>query len=256
MTNDKAKAFGALHQKGNPIVIFNAWDAGTAKAIAAGGAQAIGTSSWAVAAAHGYKDGENLPLETLLQVAARIVATVDLPVSVDFEGGYADDDARLADNVRRLIEIGAIGINFEDRVVKGQGLYPIERQARRIEAIRKVAGSALFINARTDTFFQEAASEKTVASALERARAYAAAGASGFFVPALVDERFIGQICEQTTLPVNVMMTSKAPAPARLAELGVSRISYGTMPYVSAMEKLQQEAAEALSGRGTQPSRS
>jgi 2-methylisocitrate lyase-like PEP mutase family enzyme len=247
--NDKAKVFATLHQKGNPIVIFNAWDAGSATAIALGGARAIGTSSWAVAAAQGYKDGENLPLESLLKVAARIARTVDIPVSVDFEGGYSDDDLQLSENVSRLIETGAIGINFEDRVVKGEGLHEVDRQARRIEAIRNVARAAgidLFINARTDVFFHQGTSEATIESALARAHAYAAAGASGLFVPGLVDETLIAQICERTTLPVNVMMSAKAPTPARLAELGVSRISYATFPYISAMEKLQQDASRAF----------
>lgn len=244
--SNKAKVFASLHQKGKPIVLFNAWDAGSAKAIALGGASAIGTSSWAVAAAQGYKDGENLPLESLLQVAAQIAKTVDVPVSVDFEGGYSDDDQQLSENVRRLIDTGAIGINFEDRVVNGQGLHTVDRQARRIEAIRKAAGGDLFINARTDVFFHQGTSEATIEAALERARAYAAAGASGLFVPGLVDEKLIAAICEQTTLPVNVMMSPKTPPPARLVELGVSRISYGPTAYVMAMERLQQEAASAF----------
>ena len=126
------------------------------KSILDAGAKAIATSSWSVAEAQGYRDGEAIPIALAEQIIARIAATVDAPVTVDFEGGYSEDDSELADNVSRLLDLGVIGINFEDRVVKGSGLYGIDRQARRIAAIRKAAeqkGVALFINARTDLFF-------------------------------------------------------------------------------------------------------
>jgi type IV secretion system protein TrbB len=129
---------------------------------------------------------------------------------VDFEGGYSEDDVALADNVSRLLETGVIGINFEDRVVKGSGLYSVDRQARRIAAIRKSAerkGVDLFINARTDVFFEHGGdAAQAVGEALDRAKAYAAAGASGFFVPGLVDDTLIGRSCEGVMLPVNVMV--------------------------------------------------
>ena len=135
----KAKEFAALHVKGTPVVLYNAWDAGSAKAIVDAGSKAIATSSWSVAAAQGYEDGEELPLAFAEQIVGRIAATVDVPVTVDFEGGYSEDDRELASNISRLLELGVIGINFEDRVVKGKGLYSIERQAQRIAAIRAAA---------------------------------------------------------------------------------------------------------------------
>ncbi len=136
---EKAKRFSELHVKGTPLVLYNAWDAGSAKSILEAGALAIATSSWAVAEAQGYRDGEAIPVELVEQVAARIVATIDVPVTVDFEGGYSDVDDELAGNVARLLDLGVIGINFEDRVVKGSGLYDIARQAERIAAIRETA---------------------------------------------------------------------------------------------------------------------
>src|SRR4030088_2889572 len=154
---EKAKRFAELHVKGKPLLLYNAWDAGSAKAILAVGAKAIATSSWSVAEAQGYRDGEAIPIELAEQIIARIAATIDAPVTVDFEGGYSEDDGELADNISRLLDLGVIGINFEDRVVKGSGLYDIDRQARRIAAIRKAAkqkGVDLFINARTDVFFE------------------------------------------------------------------------------------------------------
>src|SRR6201997_1077020 len=137
--NEKAKRFAELHVKGAPLLLYNAWDAGSAKSILEAGAPAIATSSWSVAEAQGYRDGEAIPIELAEQIIGRIAATIDIPVTVDFEGGYSEDDGELAYNIARLLGLGVIGINFEDRVVKGTGLYDIDRQGRRIAAIRSVA---------------------------------------------------------------------------------------------------------------------
>src|ERR1700759_1480288 len=115
--SEKAKRFAELHVKGAPLLLYNAWDAGSAKAILAGGAKAIATSSWAVAEAQGFRDGEDLPIEDALRAATRIVTSVEVPASVDFEGGYSEDDGELAANIERLLETGVVGLNFEDRVV-------------------------------------------------------------------------------------------------------------------------------------------
>ena len=116
---EKATRFAELHVKGAPLVLYNAWDAGSAKSILDAGAKAVATSSWAVAEAQGYRDGEAIPIAFAEQVIARIAATVDVPVTADFEGGYSEDDSELSDNVSRLLDLGVIGINFEDRVVQG-----------------------------------------------------------------------------------------------------------------------------------------
>jgi 2-methylisocitrate lyase-like PEP mutase family enzyme len=249
--SEKAARFTALHVKGAPLLLYNAWDAGSAKSIVAAGAKAIATSSWAVAEAQGYRDGEAIPVGLVEQIVARITNTIDVPVTVDFEGGYSDDDKALAENVSRILDLGVIGINFEDRVVKGVGLYAVDRQARRIAAIRDAAdkkGINLFINARTDLFLgQKGDPAKSVGDALDRAKAYASAGASGFFIPGLRDDALIGRICEGVTLPVNVMVMDGVPSTKRLSELGVARISYGPIPYIRAMGTLQQEAKKALS---------
>ena len=248
---EKARRFAELHVKGAPLLLFNAWDAGSAKSILAAGAQAIATSSWSVAEAQGYRDGEAIPIEVAEQIVARIAATIDVPVTVDFEGGYSEDDGELAANISRLLELGVIGINFEDRIVKGSGLYDIDRQARRLAAIRKAAeqkGVDLFINARTDLFLgSKGDPAKYVDEAIERAKAYADAGASGFFIPGLLKEPLIEHIVENVTLPVNVMYMVGAPSNARLAKLGVSRVSYGAEPYARAMEAVAKDATRVLS---------
>jgi len=248
---EKARRFADLHVKGAPLLLFNAWDAGSAKSILDAGAKAIATSSWSVAEAQGYRDGEAIPIEFAEQIVARIAATVDVPVTMDFEGGYSKDNGELAANISRLLGLGVIGINFEDRVVKGSGLYEVDRQARRLAAIRKAAeqtGVNLFINARTDLFLSQGRDPaQSVGEALDRAKAYAAAGASGFFIPGLSNDVLIGRICEGVTLPVNVMVMDGVPSNDRLSKLGVSRISYGPIPYINAMSALQQEAKKVLS---------
>ena len=249
--SEKAARFAALHVKGAPLLLYNAWDAGSAQSILDAGAKAIATSSWAVAEAQGYRDGEAIPVGLVEQIVARIAGTIDVPVTVDFEGGYSDDDTVLAENVSRILELGVVGVNFEDRVVQGVGLYAVDRQAHRIAAIRDAAdkkGVNLFINARTDLFLgQQGDPAKSVGDALDRAKAYASVGASGLFIPGLQDDALIGRICDGTALPVNVMVMDGVPSNERLAKLGVARISYGPIPYISAMKALKEDARKVLS---------
>ncbi|MBB3035522.1 isocitrate lyase/PEP mutase family protein [Alteriqipengyuania lutimaris] len=243
--------FGALHRAGSPLVLYNTWEAGSARAVAAAGARAIATGSMSVAGAHGYADGEDLPLADLLRVAREIVAAVDLPVSVDFEGGYAADPGGLAANARRLAETGAAGCNFEDRVVAGEGLYAVEHQAARIAA---VAGSGLFVNARTDLFLsrlmagENADDPALLGEAIARAQAYTHAGAQCFFAPGLGDPALITELCAKVPLPVNIMRLPGMVDNRALAACGVARISYGPGPWQQAMAALESAAKEALAG--------
>ncbi len=245
---DKARLFAALHIKGRPLVLTNIWDAGSAKAVVDAGAAAIATSSWSMAAAQGFTDGEVMPFDLVEGTVGRIAKTADLPLTVDIEGGYAVEPGELADNVERIVSAGAVGINLEDGVIGGSGLHETILQCRRLEAIRTRAarhGIDLFINARTDLFLQAEDRGRHAGlldPAIERAHAYADAGASGFFAPGLADERLIDALCGAVRLPVNVMVVGDAPSTSRLGELGVSRISYGPMPYILCMQHLKQQA--------------
>ncbi|HEX8525346.1 isocitrate lyase/PEP mutase family protein [Allosphingosinicella sp.] len=241
---DKAQAFAALHVPGDPLVLFNVWDAGSARIVAESGAKAIGTGSWSVAAAHGLADGEKLTLDLAIANAERIAAAVDLPVTVDLEGGY-DDPAASASRARRA---GAIGCNLEDRIVSGQGLYPPDRQGARLAAVRESAGPGFFINARIDLFLQaqtDTHDEAMVDEAMERGRAYASAGADGLFLPGLADERLIARAGAAAPLPVNIMVWPGTPPLKRLAELGVARISHAGAPWRLAMNALSEAARRA-----------
>ncbi|MEM1206515.1 MAG: isocitrate lyase/phosphoenolpyruvate mutase family protein [Acidobacteriota bacterium] len=249
---EKAASFAAMHVKGDPLILYNAWDAGSAAAVAAAGGRAVATGSWSVAAAQGYPDGQQIPLDLLETIAGRIVASVDVPVTIDFEGAYGVEPDRVAENVRRMAAVGAVGINFEDRVVDGAGLHSPAAQADRIAAIRGVAegaGVPFFINARTDLFLQERDPDRHgdhLAAAKERAAAYAEAGASGFFVPGLGRADWIAEICEATPLPVNVMKATDEGTTAELASLGVARISYGPRPYRWMLEDFGERCRSAL----------
>lgn len=251
--SDTARAFTELHRPGTPLILYNAWDAGSAKAIAKAGAPAIATGSWSLAHAQGFDDGEDMPLEFALHILARITTSVDLPVSFDFEAGYTDDLGTLATNAERVIAAGAVGVNFEDRVIGGAGLHPVQEQADRIATLRKAAqatGVPLFINARCDVFFQGAKPEAhadLMDEAIARAAAYAEAGADGLFVPGLITPELIGEFVQATALPVNIMQTGKAPDHRTLADLSVARISHGPAPYLTAMAGVTDAATTALS---------
>lgn len=242
--------FAALHRPGDPFVLFNVWDAGSARAVVEAGATAVGTGSWSVAAAHGFGDAEAMPLDLAFANAERIVAAVSVPVTVDFEGGYATDPDGVSRNFGRLAATGAIGCNFEDQVVGGQGLHPIEAHAERIRAARDAVGPGFFINARTDIFLKAPRERHAdgVGEAIERAHAYKEAGASGLFVPSLIDADLIGRVCELSPLPVNVMAVPGAPDADRLGRYGVARISHGPGPYRAAMAWLTSAAAEHYRG--------
>lgn len=239
--------------KGEPVVLFNIWDAGSAVAVAAAGAKAVATGSWSVAAANGFADGEHVPLELVLANASRIAAAVGVPFSLDFEGGYAADTTELAGNIAKVVETGAIGINFEDQIVGGDGIYAVNEQTARIATARRAAAAAgvpLFINARTDVFLKSDPQQhaERFDEAAERAEAYADAGASGFFAPGLKDPELIKRLCDASPLPVNIMVMADTPSNAEMAKLGVARISYGPGPYRKMIADLTAAARIAFGG--------
>lgn len=234
---EKAEAFKSLHVKGTPVILYNIWDAGSARTLEQAGAKAIATGSWSVAAAYGFDDGEGIPLPLVLANIKRIVESVALPVTLDFETGYATDLPGLKDNIRNVIAAGAIGINFEDRIIGADELHTIEDQSARVKAVREAAdetGIPLFINARTDVFlktYPAQHNESELDEALRRAEAYAEAGASGLFAPGLRDPELIEKLCDRSPLPVNILVLPDTPPAKTMAQLGVARISHGAGPY-------------------------
>jgi 2-methylisocitrate lyase-like PEP mutase family enzyme len=245
----KFENFAKLHIPGDPLVLFNAWDAGSAQAVAKSGARAIATGSASVSMANGLGDGQEVPLELALANAVRIVSAVELPVTIDFEGGYASDTDGLAANGLLLARTGAIGCNFEDQVVGTDRLYEIVDQVARITALREGVGGAFFINLRTDLFLKtkiETHDAALVDQAIERAIAYAEAGANGFFIPGLADLTLVERITSAVLLPVNAMHLPNGPTRAQWANAGIARVSHGPFPYMAMQEWLAGEARAAL----------
>ena len=248
----KAEQFRALHTPGKPFVLFNIWDPGSAQAVTAGGAKAVATGSWSVANANGFADGEHIPLGFAIDNLRRIVDATCLPVSIDLESGYGDTPQRVGQTISKAIDAGAIGCNLEDSFPANGKLRETVDQCDRIRFARQISDAAkfhLFINARTDVFFQASAechNESMVVQAIERARAYADAGADGIFAPGLANIGLIARLAKESPLPLNIMVDDATPPICVLAEHGIARVSHGPRPYVMAMKTLE-EAARAAS---------
>ena len=244
----KFATFAALHVPGDPVVLYNIWDVGSAKAVVEAGAKALATGSHPVGDASGFGDAQQVPIDFVFANARRIVEASDpLPLTVDFEGAYSTDPKQAGDNVALLAQTGAVGCNFEDQMIGGEGVHPLESQVRRIEAIRRAVGDDFFINARTDLYLKvQEHDDALVDQVIERGKAFADAGASGFFVPRLADARQIERIVREVPLPLNVIAFPGAPPKSEWAAAGVARISHGPFPHRALMAKLTEMASAAI----------
>ncbi|TXK42734.1 isocitrate lyase/phosphoenolpyruvate mutase family protein [Nonomuraea sp. C10] len=222
MTIEKAAALRALHVPGKPLILPNAWDAASATAVRKAGFPAVATGSAAVARVLGYEDGEATPVAEMLAAVSRIVRVVDVPVTADMERGYGLDPAELAG---RLLETGAAGCNLEDSDPRTGELVDPDEQAAFLAAVRAAAGPALVVNARIDTYIVRDGGGR--AEAVARARRYLEAGADCVYPIGLSAEDEIGALVGEVDGPVNILFKPGAPSLARLAELGVARVSYG-----------------------------
>ncbi len=241
--------FAALHTNAEPLVLFNVWDAGSARMVAEAGASAIATGSFSMAGAQGYDDGEALPFADLLRTVEQISRVTDLPLSVDIESGYAASLEELATNAAQLISAGASGCNLEDQLVGQHAMRDADDQCRRIEAL---TNTGIFVNARTDLFLgplmagEDPNHPDLVDAAVARAGAYRDAGANCLFVPGLSDKALISDLCARVELPVNVMRSDGMASNAELGRLGVARISFGPQPWRDAMANLRDQAIQAM----------
>lgn len=235
------ESFRALHVPGTPLVLYNIWDPGSARAVAAAGAPALATGSYGVAGAFGASDGETLPFADVIANLERIISVVDVPVSLDIEAGYGADPAAVRVSVQAARDAGAAGINMEDRLPGEARALPVDTAAERFAA---AAASGLFVNARCDLFRQAAPSLALVEETIQRAHAYAAAGAGGLFVPFLTDRACVAAICKVSPLPVNVTAKPELGTLNEIAAMGAARISYGHQPWQWAMDALKIGAEE------------
>jgi 2-methylisocitrate lyase-like PEP mutase family enzyme len=230
-------AFAELHRAGNPLLLPTAWDHASARMIAARGFPAIGTTSLGVAAAAGLPDGAAATRDETLRLALALGGEPFL-LSVDAEGGFSDDPDDVGEFARELAVVGVAGINLED------GLGSAERHAEKIAAV-KAAAPGLFVNARTDTYWS--GDGEDTRRRLER---YRQAGADGLFVPGLTDPAEIAALVRDFDgIPLNVLYAPDGPAVAHLADLGVRRISLGSLLYRRALGAAVDALAEIRAGR-------
>ncbi len=245
-----------MHGGPRLLVLPNAWDAVTAKLYETEGFAAIGTTSAGIAASLGYPDGQKMSLEENLLACRRIVAAVDIPVSIDMEAGYAGCLETLKESVAAAVDCGAAGINLEDSAKAGCGgagggaLVEIGAQCERIAAAREAAtcsGIPLVINARTDVCLGHgAASDAWLAGAIERGNAYRRAGADCIFVPDMgtLGEAEIEILTREIDAPLNVIAGPRTPDIVQLERLGVARLSFGPRPMRAALAFLQAMSRE------------
>jgi 2-methylisocitrate lyase-like PEP mutase family enzyme len=240
---EKAEELRRLHAAPEPLVLVNAWDAVSAQVVASAGAHAIATASWSIAAARGYKDGENIPLELMLDGVAIVARAVDLPVTADLERGYGDAGA----TITQAIEAGAVGCNLEDND-GADGLVPIEAHVAAVQAARAAgeqAGVPLVINARTDVYLR---GDKDLDHAVERARAYLGAGADCAFIPGVKDIPTLEALVRGVRGPISILAGPGSPPLAEIARMGIARVSYGPGPLGAAMAALKRTAETLFAG--------
>jgi len=225
-------AFRVLHRPGRPLLLPNAWDFASAAALVDAGFPAIGTTSLGVAAAHGLPDGQGRAGAETLELSRRL-GRLPCLLTVDIEAGFSDDPAEVAQLVFDLAAAGVVGVNLEDG--RGDGtLAPVDRQRELIVAIKsRVPG--LFLNARTDTHWLARGDRPSLAGAIGRAEAYRAAGADGIFVPGLADDESIRSLVAAVDAPVNVLFLPARHTVRRLADLGVARVSCGSLLFRTAL---------------------
>jgi 2-methylisocitrate lyase-like PEP mutase family enzyme len=223
--DERVDVFHRLHAGSSLLLLPNCWDAGSARLIESLGAKAIATTSAGVAWAQGYPDGNALPVDRLLGVVRSISRVIRVPLTVDLEGGYADDAAVVGELVAAVVDAGAVGINLED------GAGAPERLAAKIESAKRAgarAGVELFVNARTDVYLRGLLPPPSrVAETLARAACYREAGADGIFVPGLHERPEVREIASAGGLPLNLMVWPGLAPASDLAALGVRRLSAG-----------------------------
>jgi 2-methylisocitrate lyase-like PEP mutase family enzyme len=251
---DKAEQLRALHQ-GPPILVLpNAWDAATGRIFEAEGFPAIATTSAGVAAALGYPDGGVVPAREMIEAVGRIARAVKVPVTADIEHAYAATPDAVADVVLRVIAAGAVGVNVEDLVPGTTDLEPISLQCEKITAIAKAAaksGVRVVINARTDVFLGAIGpAESRLAVAVDRGKAFLAAGADCIFIPGLLDRDTIGALVRGIGGPINVLAVKGTPSIPELQALGVARVSVGSGPMRASLA-LVRDIARELKTEGT-----
>jgi len=255
IVQSKEDLFCQLHQNGEILILPNIWNPLGAMLLQDLGFKAIATASASIALSNGYEDGEKYPFTELISLLKRIVQSVSIPVTADIESGYAKNNSELKENIKRLMDAGIAGINFEDSKHEEQKLVAKEEQAEKIHLIKHTAsqmGSSLFINARTDVFVKQnnLPDEEKLNEAILRGKLYKDAGADGFYPILLKEQQMIKSIVDEVQLPVNILMLPGIPEFAALKETGVARVSLGPGFLKYAINAMKDVANKLLNYQG------
>jgi 2-methylisocitrate lyase-like PEP mutase family enzyme len=245
----KFEIFKSLHHTKDLFILPNAWDAKSAFIFQENKFPAVATSSAAVAGSLGYEDGEAMPLEDYLFVIKRILASVEIPVSVDMEMGYGRTKEAIVENLQKLVDLGVAGINIEDSSINGsrRSLKDAAEFARVINYIRNKIGN-LFINLRCDTYLLNV--ENKQQETIRRLNTYELCGADAIFLPCISSDQDIQEAVINTKLPVNVMCIPGLPGFDKLNELGVKRVSMGPFLFNNVYEKADKFSKRIIADNG------
>lgn len=250
-SSESAAAFAALHRPGSPLLLPNAWDPLSARIVEAAGAPAVATTSAGVAWALGAADGDHIDRDSVLALTARVVAAVGVPVTADIESGFGATASDVGVTIEGVLSAGAAGVNIEDVAADDPGaLRDPEEQAERLAAARSAADSAgvpLYVNARIDTYLRAVGDPGArFADTVARAQTYLRAGASGVFVPGVVEVPTVARLAAEIDGPLNVLVGPGAPPVAEFAAAGVARISLGSSVAAAAYAVVQRAARELI----------
>lgn len=247
---DKAEKFRGLHRGPRPLVLPNAWDVPSARVFEDAGFPAVATSSAGQMVSLGYRDGEEMPRRELVAAIGRIAHRLAVPLSADIVSGYGPTPRAVVAMVRAVLAAGAVGINLEDKLPAGPGLFPTETQVRKIEAVRAAgaaAGVPVVINARTDAFRLGLGDPtQRLREAIARSTAYRDAGADCVYPMGVADSDSISTFVTAVKCPVNVMVRPGLPPLAELERLGVRRVSFGPAASYATMGLLKRISREVL----------
>lgn len=249
---NKIQTFNELHISEEILFLGNAWDLLSALTLEKVGFQAIGTTSWGIANTLGYADGELIDFDQHLGIIKTITENVKIPVSADIEAGYSEDSNKIIENVLRTADVGVAGINIEDSLKKSNELREISQHGKLLEKIRLALDhngyKDFYINARTDTYFQ---SQNPLLETLERVKVYVESGASGIFVPGLIEEDEIKEISTNSSAPLNVLSLPGLTNCNKLKELGVKRFSFGNALSDKVIDFLEENAGQLIAFKDT-----
>ena len=248
---ERARLFHALHHAPGLLVLPNAWDVITARVLEDAGFAAVGTTSFGIARAHGFRDGDNSAHDVTLSMLGRMAQALTVPLSADIEAGYASTPAAVATGAVPLIQAGVVGFNIEDgQAQESSPLADLVLQSEKIAALKEAGartGVPIFVNARTDVFWLRThQGGAALDESLRRAHAYRRAGADGIFIPALQDREMIARAVEGIGAPLNILAGPQTPPARELAALGVKRLSLGSGPVRATLGLLRRLAREVL----------